>query len=77
METSAHVAGLEQKRADLLQEAAAIVRSATDAGRALTADEDSRVLELTKDARIIEEGLLRLRRHHNEQSKARVQCRVP
>jgi hypothetical protein len=41
METSAHVAGLEQNATDLLQDAAAIVRSATDVGRAITADEDS------------------------------------
>ena len=66
METSAHVAGLERKRAEFLQEAAEAVRSGTAVGRAITADEDSRVLELTKNAHIIEEELLRLRRHHNE-----------
>ena len=66
METSAHVAGLERKRADFLQEAAELVRSATAVGRAITADEDSRVLELTKNAQGIEEELLRLWRHGNE-----------
>jgi hypothetical protein len=66
METSPHVAGLERNRAEFLQEAAEVVRSATAIGRAITADEDSRVLEVTNNAHIIEEELLRLRRHHNE-----------
>src|SRR5215472_11934990 len=57
---------LERKRADFLQEAAKLVRSASAIGRAITADEDSRVLELIKKAHTIEEELLRLRRHHNE-----------
>ena len=66
METSTHVADLERKRADFLQEAAELVRSATAVGRAITADEDSRVLELTKNAQGIEEELLRLWRHRDE-----------
>ena len=66
MEMSAHVAGLERKRADFLQEAAELVRSATAVGREITAEEDLHVMELTKNAHIIEEELHRFRRHHDE-----------
>ena len=65
-EMSAYVAGLERKRADFLQEAAELVRSATAVGREITAEEDLHVLELTKNAHIIEEELHRFRRHHDE-----------
>jgi len=56
---------LERKRADLLQKAAELVQNAMASGRELTAEEDLRVLELTKDARAIEEELLRFKRHHD------------
>jgi hypothetical protein len=63
MDPKTCVADLEGKRAYLLQNAAQIVQRATAMARELTRDEDSHVLELIKQAQLIEEELLRFKRH--------------
>ena len=62
--TNAGHSDLERRRTDRPQQAAEIIESATAEGRELTTDEDSQVLELMKSAHVIEEELLRLRRHY-------------
>ena len=55
MSTQPQHADLERQHADLLRQAAQIVEAADASSRNLTAEEDARVLELTKQAHIIEE----------------------
>jgi len=66
MQTNAHRADLERRRAELLRRAAGLVQLAASTGRELTADEDALVLELSRNAHAIEEEILRLERHHQE-----------
>jgi hypothetical protein len=64
MQTNAQLAERERQRGDLLKQAAEVVQSATAASRNLTENEDRLVLELVKQARAIEEEILRSKRHH-------------
>jgi hypothetical protein len=64
MRTDFELAELERKRTDLLRKAAAIVRAAAAASRELTSEEDSQVLDLSNHAHLIEEVLVRSKRHH-------------
>ena len=56
----------EKERAALSEEAAGIVRMASAKGKALTADEDSRVLALMVRVRALEEEIKHLKRHSGE-----------
>jgi len=57
---------IERQRATLLEEAAGIVRAAEVAGRAVSAEEDGRVLALMASVRSLEEQLMHLRRRHHQ-----------
>jgi hypothetical protein len=57
------VAAKERERVHLLEEASAIVASASALGRKLTAAEDSRVLALMTRAHALEEEIQHRKRH--------------
>ena len=65
----AEIGDKEKQRAALLEEAARIVAWASAQGRALTADEDSRVLKLMSQVRALEEEIHRLARHRESQRR--------
>jgi len=62
----AQLADLERKRSDLLRQAAQILEAADAASRELTTEEDSIILELTKQAQSIETKMFHLKRYHAE-----------
>jgi len=63
---NAPLAELERKRSDLLRQAAQIFEAADGASRKLTTEEDSNILELTKQAQSIEAEMFHLKRYHAE-----------
>jgi hypothetical protein len=56
---------IERQRAALLEQAAGIVKAAEAAGRAVSAEEDGRVLALMASVRSLEEQLMQLKRNHH------------
>ena len=66
MHPNAQFADLERKRSDLLRQAAQILEAADAASRELTTEEDSNILELTKQARSIEAEMFHLKRYQAE-----------
>jgi len=61
-----NVEQIERQRATLLEEAAGIVRAAEVARRAVSAEEDGRVLALMASVRSLEEQLMHLKRRHHQ-----------
>ena len=66
MHPNAQLADLERKRSDLLRQAAQILEAADAASRELTTQEDSNILELTKQAQSLEAEMFHLKRYHAE-----------
>ena len=69
MEEKGDIERIERERAVLLEEAAGIVKAAEMAGRAVTAEEDGRVLALMASVRSLEEQLTHLKRRHHQDAQ--------
>ena len=63
MEDTSELAGRERERAALYTEATLIVQAAEAQSRAVTAEEDARVLDLLARVRILDDQITHPRRH--------------